>query len=90
MCGQRMVAEGMVAGVPDVNVAIPCRGWPGLYIEFKRKPNKLTIEQDFMLEAFAYNGYKTAVCWSCQEAIDTVLDYLGADIRAQIKVSRPY
>jgi hypothetical protein len=76
-----MVDEGLEAGAPDIMVAIKSYGWPGLFIEMKRAPNKLTPEQDRMLTELSENGYKTAVCWCEQEARDTVLDYLGADIR---------
>lgn len=79
--GQYMKDEGLEPGVPDITVAIPTNGWPGLFIELKRTPNKLTPEQDRMLTELSENGYKTAVCWCADEAMDTVLDYLGADIR---------
>lgn len=78
-----MREEGLEAGMPDIVVAIPSHGWPGLFIELKRAPNKLTPEQDRMLTELSENGYKTAVCWCATEAMDTVLDYLGADIREE-------
>lgn len=87
--GRHMVEEGLEAGAPDVMVGIPHGGWPGLFIEFKRAPNKLTPEQDRMLTELSDNGYKTAVCWCAKEAMDTVLDYIGAGIDEECRSVLP-
>lgn len=73
----KLKAEGVKKGVPDVH--LPCaRGrWHGLYIEMKVKPNHPTDEQQVMMEALNEQGYAAVVCYSFEDARDTVLGYLG-------------
>lgn len=69
---------GVVAGIPDL--FLPARSGPysGLYIELKRKPNKPTAEQRNFMTYAETQGYKTAVCYSRDEAISILQDYLEA------------
>ena len=74
-----MRAEGMRAGVPDLLLAFGrWDRWElrGLFIEMKRKPNKVTPEQTLMIEYLLSEGYRVKVCWSSEEAIATIKDYL--------------
>ncbi len=73
----RMLCEGMVAGVPDLCLAIPCNGWHGLYIEMKRvKGSKVTEEQKEMICLLKSQGYRVEICKGFDEAKDVFLDYL--------------
>jgi hypothetical protein len=74
-------AEGVRAGVPDVFLPIMRRAgdgriWGGLFIEMKRRPNKPTPEQAQWIAALRVAGYMAVVCWSAQEAIDVITNYL--------------
>lgn len=52
-------------------------GKHGLYVEMKWQNNKTTEKQDWWLEQLRQQGYETAVCWSAEEAMDTIAGYLG-------------
>lgn len=78
----KLKAEGVKAGVWDI--FLPVRKieagiivWSGLWIEMKIRPNKLTLDQGRFGEYVMSQGYKTAVCYSWQEARDHILEYLG-------------
>ena len=71
-----MRAEGMRAGVPDLFLADAKLGSKGLFLEMKRKPNKITREQSLMIEYLLSAGYRVKVCWSSEQAITWIKDYL--------------
>lgn len=54
-------------------------GHPGLWIELKIKPNKPSQEQHAWLGDMTRLGYKVAVCYSADEAWQTIKDYLDLD-----------
>lgn len=68
--------QGVKAGVPDLNLPIALHGFHGLYIEMKFGKNKTTEKQKWWLEQLQKQGYKTAVCYGADEAIDTIKEYL--------------
>jgi len=83
------VGEGLKKGVPDLFLAVPMcaldrktgkhhpeEDRAGLFIEMKYGKNKCTPEQEDWLERLHCQGYETKVCWSFEEAKDTILDYL--------------
>lgn len=69
--------QGVKSGVPDLCLAYPSRGYHGLYIEMKVGKNKPSSNQKAWLMNLSAAGYATAVCYSCDEAIKTIRDYLG-------------
>ena len=72
----RLKRQGVKAGVPDLVLPVPKEGYHGLYIEMKWGKNKTTDEQDWWLEKLAEMGYKTAVCYGAEAAMDLIADYL--------------
>jgi hypothetical protein len=80
--------RGVKPGVPDYHIAYPFGGFPGLYIELKKKGGGLTKsgnvskrgtvsdEQKEWLERFKEVGFATAVCWGAEEAMEVVTAYL--------------
>lgn len=68
--------QGLKAGVPDVCLPLARGGFHGLYIELKWGKNKPTKEQLKWLEVLSNNGYKTAVIYSIDDAIEVISDYL--------------
>lgn len=76
----KLKASGVKAGVWDVFLPLPCYGRMGLFIEFKKRPNKLTDEQMVFGSEMLKMGYVCAVCWTWEEARDRVLGYLEGKI----------
>lgn len=69
--------QGVKAGVPDLCLPVARNGKHGLYVEMKWQKNKTTEKQDWWLEQLRQQGYETAVCWTAEEAMDTIAGYLG-------------
>ena len=69
--------QGVKAGVPDLVLPVSRQQFHGLYVEMKWGKNKTTDKQDWWLEQLRQQGYKTAVCWSAEEAMDVIADYMG-------------
>lgn len=78
---QRMRAEGMRAGVPDVFVAVPCGGYAGLWIEFKRLKAKQTVPQLQWFRDLRRAGYLCEVCFTAREGTELVFNYFSGKIR---------
>ena len=69
--------QGVKAGVPDLCLPVARNGKHGLYVEMKWGKNKTTDKQDWWLEQVRQQGYETAVCWTAEEAMDTIAGYVG-------------
>lgn len=76
-----MRAEGLRAGVPDVFVAVPCGGFPGLWIEFKCPGKKQTEAQQQWFERLRKVGYLCEVVYSATDATELVRNYFMGNIR---------
>jgi hypothetical protein len=71
---------GLRKGMPDIFIPITNEKYAGLFIEMKVKPNRLSKEQAIVLKQLNANGYLALVCWSGEEAIDTLNKYLANEI----------
>lgn len=69
--------QGVKAGVPDLELPVALNGYHGLFIEMKYGKNKTTEKQDWWLERLTKQGYKTAVCYGADEAIEILKEYIG-------------
>jgi len=74
--GKIFKQKGVRSGVPDVCVPIPSGMYPGLYIEFKVRPNSLSDAQKAFIKALLKIGHLVVVAWSADEAIQIVREYL--------------
>ncbi len=72
----RFKAMGVKAGVPDLCLPVPMRGFAGLYIEMKYGKNKTTEKQRAWIRALKEQGYKVAVCYGGEEATRELESYL--------------
>ena len=72
-----LAAEGVRAGYPDILLDVAKHGYHGLRIEMKRMGNKPTQLQRDWHERLVAQGYAVVVCYSAEEAWDTILKYLG-------------
>ena len=68
--------QGVRAGVPDLCLPSAHGGFHGLYIEMKYGKNKPTAKQKEWLHSLEEQGYKTAVCYSLEEAQKLLKAYI--------------
>ena len=68
---------GVLSGVPDIELNVSRGGYHGLFIEMKVGMNKPTENQIEMMEELSAQGYLCRVCWSGDDAIDVIKEYLG-------------
>ena len=78
---KRMRAEGVKSGVPDIFLPVSTNELEdyecGLWIEMKVGKNKPSEQQKWWLEQLEKQGYVTRVCYSAEEAIEAIEDYLS-------------
>ena len=75
--GARLKAEGVVAGVPDIFLAVPRQGFHGLYVELKRqKGGSLESSQEDIIARLRQAGYRVEVCMGWWEAREVIENYL--------------
>jgi|11_taG_2_1085331.scaffolds.fasta_scaffold06966_7 hypothetical protein len=79
--GKRLKDKGVKSGVPDVMILNAENGFCGLAIELKVKGGRLTHNQKTWLVKLENIGYKTAVCFCLQDAIDVVNEYFAENQR---------
>lgn len=81
----RMKAEGVKKGVPDVFLPVPMTYVSegqvtdmkaGLWIEMKAGKNKPSGDQSWWIENLQEMGYRVEVCYSSNEAVDIINEYL--------------
>lgn len=79
--GARLKAEGVVAGVPDIFLAVPRQGFHGLYVELKRqKGGSLESSQEDIIARLRQAGYRVEVCKGWWEAREVIENYLTGEI----------
>lgn len=74
---RKLKATGTKSGVPDLFLPIPRSPKYGLFIEMKVGRNKCTDNQKKWIRDLMQQGYEVKVCYSCEEAIQTIKKYLG-------------
>lgn len=79
----RMKAEGVKSGVPDIFLPVIRKTVDGidggLWIEMKSGKNKPTPQQEWWMLNLQNCGYQVRVCYSAEEAIDEIADYLSLE-----------
>ena len=73
----RMKAEGLKAGVPDMFLPVARGGYHGLWIEQKYNRNTPSDKQEWWLDRLHEQGYLAVVCYSTDESIKVIQEYLG-------------
>jgi len=72
----KLKTEGVLSGVPDLFIASANKDFHGLYIELKAGKNKPTANQLTVMQKLQNEGYKCEVCYSVEEFINVVNEYL--------------
>lgn len=76
---RKLVLEGVEPGTPDIFIAAPKNGSHGLFLELKRSDkslSKTSIEQINKHKMLKSKGYQVEVCYGCDEAYKTFLNYI--------------
>lgn len=69
--------QGVLAGVADLQLAIPNKQYHSLFIEMKFAKNKQQPSQIEFQKAVEKQGYKYALVYSFDEFMQLINDYLG-------------
>lgn len=72
-----MKGEGVMAGVSDLFLMRGKEEYHGLFIEMKAKNGKLRENQRVFIEDAERKDYKVEVCYSLEEFIEKVNNYLN-------------
>lgn len=73
----KLKAEGVLAGVPDLFLAIPSGEFHGLWIEMKNgKAGRLSEAQQRMITRLRNENYKCEVCHSWTDFCRIIQEYL--------------
>lgn len=72
----KMKEEGVVAGVADLFLAIPCNGYHGLWIEMKTSKGRQQTTQKEFEKSVLEQGYQYKVCRSLNEFMNIIKEYL--------------
>lgn len=81
----KLKAEGLKAGIPDVFMSVVTDKYPGLYIEFKIKPNKPSDIQEKKISSLKSQGYRCEIIYDLDAAIALVKEYLGTKYNVKLK-----
>jgi len=73
--GKRLKRQGVTAGVPDLVIPEPSRGFHGLWIEMKTERGWVNHDQKNIISALRKRNYETRVCRSLEGFQITVKDY---------------
>lgn len=75
--GKKLKEEGVLAGVPDLLLAVPRNGRAGLFLEMKKaRTGRVRPEQKAVHEALREQGYAVEVAYGHEQAITFIADYL--------------
>ena len=72
-------AEGVLAGMPDLVVLKPSKGFYGLFLEMKTREGVESAAQKDIARRLNKEGYLCLVARSSQDAFKIVTDYLMED-----------
>lgn len=82
--GATFKAMGVVAGIPDLCLAIPMNGCPALYIEMKTDIGKLSPAQSDAIGRLTSAGNRVELCRSFEEFKSIVVAYLQGSVYLQV------
>ena len=74
----RFRAMGTRAGFPDLFLAVPNRGYHGLFIEMKSREGRQTPAQKEWQSNLTAQGYRYEVCRCLEEFFEIINSYLKA------------
>jgi len=73
----RLIAEGLQPGVPDLFLSVGNSLYNGLYIEIKSKTDRLRKVQADMIRELESENYKCIIVRSLDEFMEVIKEYLS-------------
>lgn len=86
--GSQLKDEGVQSGQPDINGDLAKGIYFGLKIEMKWDTNKPSTEQISIMQRRTEKGFFCALCYSAEEAIEVVSEYLNLNDEQSMKWSK--
>jgi hypothetical protein len=77
--GKSLKDLGMRPGVADLFIGMPRHGYHGAWLELKSKNGTVSDMQREFLKDMSDQNYFSAICWSIEEAINTINWYCFND-----------
>lgn len=74
--GARFKGMGVRAGHEDLFLSVPRGGKHGLFIEMKAPKGCVYPLQKEMMKLHEEQGYAVIICWSFDEAVSAIINYL--------------
>jgi hypothetical protein len=87
--GKSLKDMGMRAGVFDLFIIMARHGYHGAWIELKSRKGKLSEEQLIFQNDMRQQNYFTVVCYSVDEALETIQWYCYQDKSPQHRANIP-
>lgn len=78
---EKLKAEGVKAGVPDICLPVARKGYNNLYIELKRIGGKASKAQKQWIDKLNKAGNKAVIKEGWIEAAKEIINYLDMDIK---------
>lgn len=78
---EKLKAEGVKAGVPDICLPVARKGYNNLYIELKRIGGKVSKEQEAWIDKLNRAGNKAVIKEGWIEAAKEIINYLEMDVQ---------
>lgn len=72
----RLKKEGVVAGIPDLMLAMPRPPFHGLFLELKTATGSVSRSQKAVAETLRAQNYQVVVAYGLDDAIETIETYL--------------
>ena len=73
----KLKAEGVKSGVPDIMLPVAVGMWHGLFIELKKFKGRPTPQQVGWLTQLNRQGYRAHLCEGWEDAAKTIQRYIG-------------
>jgi len=75
--------RGLIAGIPDMCLAVPSEPHHALYIEFKTDKGEISTKQKIIALNLSLQGYLVVVIRSVEEFMQVIPDYLHRRLPSQ-------
>jgi ribosome modulation factor len=72
----KLQQEGVKAGVPDICLPVPRKGYAALYIEMKTPTGRVRADQQIWMDRLEAQGNRALVCFGWREAVEVISQYL--------------